>query len=114
MARRSLFEDALLTSALALDIEMSKWGVADLVERAAQLTGEEIPSHVVTRAMRKFRQVEWLEAEPDPDSSLGPRFLYHFTDKGLVEARRAAGREVALGRDYALVPLRLIPLPQSR
>lgn len=102
MPRRSLHEDKLLTTALFLHTEMLVWGQADLRETAKLITnGSEIELHVVSRALRKFRQMDWVNAERDPDTSIGPRYLYSLTGElGVSAALAGAGRELAQGERY--------------
>jgi hypothetical protein len=111
VARRSLHEDALLCAGLTLDAQLHRWGIADLIEQAQAMAGEPIAGHVASRALRKFRRLHWVESEPDPDTSAGPRYLYRFTESGRVEAVIAAGRELAAGRTYPLIAVHHLPLP---
>ena len=102
MAKRSLFEDRLLVSALYLHTEMLTWGSADLSEASGLITnGPEIENHIMTRALRKFRSEDWVVAERDPDTSNGPRYLYQLNaEAGITAALAGAGRELANGERY--------------
>jgi len=104
MPRRSLSEDRLLTSALYLHAEMSIWGSSDLTESTALITGgPEIEAHIISRALRKFRNEGWVIAERDPDTSVGPRYLYQLNgDYGVAAALAGAGRELANGERYPI------------
>ena len=104
MARRSMFEDRLLVSSLYLHAEMPSWGMADISDASALITdGPVIESHVITRALRKFRKEEWITAERDPDTSQGPRYLYRLTaEHGVSAALAGAGRELANGERYPI------------
>lgn len=103
MPRRSLHEDSLLVGALHLHVESGKWGSADLPEATSLIMGSEpLAIHVITRFLRKMRREEWAEAEKDPDTSLGPRYLYNLTEQGIPVALTAAGRELASGSLYPI------------
>lgn len=107
MPKRSAHEDPLLAAALELQHELARWGAADLVGKAEELSGSRVPRQVVSRALRRFRDHGWLTAEPTDDAG-GLRYLYSFTADGMVAAEKAAGRLVAEGMRWALVPLQHI------
>ncbi len=95
----------MLVGTLHLHTKLGVWGFGDLVE-TSQTTGddtEELPGHVASRALRKFRKEGWVEAEGDPDTSMGPRMLYTLTEEeGISATLRAAGRELASGERYPI------------
>ncbi len=95
----------MLVSTLHLHTNLGVWGFGDLVEtsQAIRDDAEELPGHVASRALRKFKKENWIEAKADPDASMGPRMLYTLTEEeGISATLRAAGRELALGERYPI------------
>lgn len=104
MGKRSLQEDPLLTAALYLSVESDRWLKSDLFEATALLVPEEqFEDYVVQRALRRFKDNNWLAAEPDTTPHKGRRLTYALTEEvGAPVAVAAAGRELAAGRMYSL------------